>query len=442
MIRSLLLLIVVVVLMSSARSFLPDGAHYVAGDAGTALAFGFLVLAAVQSGELAAGVKLPRLTGYLLCGLACGPGAAGLVTPEMIASLKLVSSVAVGLIALTAGCELNLRHLRPRLRSVLLIVALSLALALGVTTVLAANLVGWLPFLAALTPAQRWAAALNLGVLFASLSPSVVLALLTESEAAGPLSETGLGVVVLADIAVIVLFGVAHSVAQQTFGGAGTSMSPVTQLSIEIFGSVAVGAAVALAILAWMRRVQRALVLFLLAVCIVAAEVGSRLHLDPLLICLAAGLLLQNVLGVSGEEIAHALEPASLPIFAVFFALAGAALDLSVLRSLWVAALVFAVARAATLTAGSIAGARLAKAEPVVQRWVPATLLPQAGVSVGLAELLARHFPTWGVGARALVLAVVTVNQILGPVLLRVALVKADEAGKRQSGEGEAAHGG
>jgi Kef-type K+ transport system membrane component KefB len=99
---------------------------------------------------------------------------------------------------------------------------------------------------------------------------------------------------------------------------------------------------VALAIRLWVRHVRRGLVLFILAVCVVAAEVGSRLHLDPLLINLAAGLILQNVLGVSGEEIAHALEPASLPIFAVFFALAGAGLDLAVVRTLWVAALAFA----------------------------------------------------------------------------------------------------
>lgn len=433
MIRSLLLLLVVVALMSSARSFLGPGA-VASSDAGTALAFGFLVLAAVQSGEIAAAVRLPRLTGYLLCGLACGPASANLVTAPMIGGLKLVSSVAVGLIALTAGCELDLRHLRPRLRSVLLVSAISLALCLGVTTALAGTLGSLLPFTRGLTGAQRWAVALNLGVLFASLSPSVVLALLSESRADGPVSETGLGVVVLADIAIIVLFGVSLSVAQQAFGAGAHEGSAAVRLAVEILGSVAVGGVAAVAIRLWVRRVRSGLVLFVLAVCVVSAEVGSRLHLDPLLINLAAGLILQNALKVSGEEIAHALEPASLPIFAVFFALAGASLDLAVVRTLWVAALVFVAARAGTLSLGALAGARLAGAEPVVRRWIPFMLLPQAGVSVGLAELLARGFPTWGAGARALVLAVVTVNQIVGPVALRAALQKADEVGKKAAG--------
>jgi Kef-type K+ transport system membrane component KefB len=429
-IRPLILLIIVVALMSSARSFLGPGAPS-GSDAGTALAFGFLVLAAIQSGEIAAVARFPRLTGYLLCGLACGPSAAGLLTTPMIAGLKLVSSVAVGLIALSAGCELDLRHLRPRLRSVVAVSGLSLVLALAAIAALVVAMAAWLPFLHGLSPPQRWAVALNLGVLIASLSPSVVLALLTESGAQGPVSETGLGVVVLSDIAVIVLFGVSSSVAQSVFGGGHGGLSPVAKLALELFGSVAVGAFVAVAIRLWVRRVRQGLVLFILAVCVVAAEVGSRLHLDPLLINLAAGLILQNVLGVSGEEVAHALEPASLPIFAVFFALAGAGLDLAVVRTVWVAALVFAAARGAALTAGAAAGARLAGAEPIVKRWVPFALLPQAGVSVGLAELLARHFPTWGGGARALVLAVVTLNLIVGPVLLRMALLRSGEVGKK-----------
>jgi len=432
MIRPLLLLIVVAVLMGSARSFLGPGASP-ASDSGTALAFGFLVLAAVQSGEIAAQMRLPRLTGYLLCGLACGPSATGLLTAPMISGLKLVSSVAVGLIALSAGCELDLKHLRPRLRSVVAISGLSLVLGLAVVTGLVVAMGAWLPFLRDLTSPQRWVVAFNLGVLIASLSPSVVLALLTESGAQGPVSETGLGVVVFSDIAVIVLFGIGSSAAQQVFGGAHDGVSPVTKLAIELFGSVTLGASLAVAIRLWVRPVQRGLVLFILAVCVVSAEVGSRLHLDPLLINLAAGLMLQNVLRVSGEEIAHALEPASLPIFAVFFALAGAGLDLAVVRTLWVAALVFAAARAAALSAGALAGARLARAEPVVRRWIPFALLPQAGVSVGLAELLARHFPAWGGGARALVLAVVTLNLIVGPVLLRMALLRSGEVGQKDA---------
>jgi Kef-type K+ transport system membrane component KefB len=438
-IRSALLLAVVVVLMASTRSFLPAGS--VAPDAGVALGFGFLVLAAVQAGNLFAGMRLPRLTGYLLCGLAMGPEAGGLLTPAMVTDLRLVSGVAIGLIALTAGSELNLRALRPRLRSVLLISLCALPLALVACTLLAWALAPHLPFLAPLAGAQRWTAALTLGVILASLSPAVAIAILTETASAGPLSEVTLGVVVIADLFVIVLFTSVSALGASVFGGAGEAgLSPFTSLAIEIFGSAGVGVLVALALAAVHRYARGHLALFILAACVVAAEVGSRLHLDSLIICLTAGVLLENVLGVGGAAISRALAPASLPIFAVFFALAGARLHLHDLRTLWPLALAFALARAASLMGGARLGAALAKADPAVRAWGPLGMVPQAGVSVGLAELVARHHPTWGPGARGLLLAVVTVNELVGPVLLRFALTRAGEAGRREGDAPAAEH--
>ena len=82
-------------------------------------------------------------------------------------------------------------------------------------------------------------------------------------------------------------------------------------------------------------------------------------------------------------------------------------------------------------------GAALGAADPDVRRWMPLSLISQAGVSVGLAELLARHFPTWGGGARTLVLSVVTLNELVGPVLFRLALTRAGEVGRRAPGAAE-----
>lgn len=435
MIRSLLMLGVVAALMASARSFMPTAD---AGDAGVALGFGFVLIAAMQAGDIFAALRLPRLTGYLACGMLFGPAVAGLLTPSMVSGLRLVNGVAVGLIALTAGSELNLKQLRPRLKAVTYVSGVALSLTL-ISTMLVLALINP-PFFAGLSTAQRWMAACSMGVLFASLSPAVVLAMLSENAAAGPVSEVALGVVVLADIVIIVLFAVVHALAAGMFaspGGGGHEMSPVVQLSIEIFGSMGVGLLVGLAIAAWYRVVKGHLALFILAVCVVSAEVGTRLHLDPLIINLTAGLLLENALGLRGAIIARVLEPAALPIFAVFFALAGAKLSLLDLRAMWGLALGFALLRAGALVAGGRWGAHLAGAEPRVKNWMPLVLVPQAGVSVGLAELLARHFPSWGVGANVLVMGVVTLNQFLGPVLLRLALVRADEVGKRAPGHAD-----
>ncbi len=436
MIRAALLLAVVVVLMASTRSFLPAG-DVTAANPGVALAFGFLVLAAVQTGNLFAALRLPRLTGYLLCGLAVGPDVAGLLTAETVSNLRLVSGVAVGLIALTAGSELNLGRLRPRMRSVLVTAALSLVIALAATTTLAGLLAPRLPFLAALSPTQRWTASLILGVIVASRSPAATLAIISETGSAGPVTESALGVVVLADFGIIVLFTIVNSLGVSVFGApTGASLSPVTQLGVEVFGSMGVGVLAGLAIAASHRFLRAHLALFILAVCVVAAEVGSRLHLDALIICLTAGLLLENALDVGGAAVAQALAPASLPIFAVFFALAGARLHLHDLAALWPVAIAFALVRAVALTGGTRLGMTLAATDPAVRKWAPLAMVSQAGVSVGLAELLGRHYPTWGAGARGLILAVVTLNELVGPVLLRLALSRAGEAGKRPEAGG------
>ncbi|MBL8601345.1 MAG: cation:proton antiporter [Myxococcales bacterium] len=438
MIRSVVLLLVTVALMASARSFLPD-AEAARSSAGVALGFGFLVIAAIQAGNIFAALKLPRLTGYLLCGLLVGPDVAALLTPGMVSNLRLVNGVAVGLIALSAGSELNLKSLRPRLKSVLMVSFIAVPAAMVGITLLVKLLGGQMPFLTALTATQQWTAALTLGVVLASLSPAVTIAILSETASAGPMSETALGVVVLADILIIVAFTVVHSLGASVFGvtaGAG-HLSPAMQLAIEIGGSIAVGSLVALSLAVYYRTVKKHFALVVLAVCVVAAEVGTRLHLDALLVCLTAGLLLENALGVGGATIAKTLAPANLPIFAVFFALAGAGLHVHDLKTLWPLALVMAAGRVASLFLGAQVGARLAATPDIVRRWLPLALVSQAGVSVGLAELLARHFPTWGPGARGLILAIVTVNEMVGPVLLRFGLTRAGEVGKR---EGEVEH--
>ncbi|MEI8255240.1 MAG: cation:proton antiporter [Deltaproteobacteria bacterium] len=434
MIRAIVLLTVTVVLMASARSFLPAGDVPIAAP-GVALGFGFIVLAALQTGTLFASMRLPRLTGYLLTGVLCGPEVGRLLTARMVEGLGVVNGVAIGLIALSAGVELNLSVIKPRLRSIAVIGAVALAFAMVATTLTTLLLAQRLPFLQGMNGTQRLAVAITLGVVFASLSPAVAIAILEETHSAGPVSESVLGVVVLADIAIIVLFAIVHSLAAGVFGVAAAAggMQPVMGVMIEVFGSMLVGVVVSIALALYIRRVKTRFALFVLAVCFVCAQVGAQLHLDVLIICLTAGLLLENVWKVKGETVHRALGPAVLPVFAVFFAVAGARLHVHELRVIGPLAVVFVAVRAGSLFAGARIGASMANAEPAVRRWMPFGTLPQAGVSVGLAVLIERHFTTWGGAARGLILSVITLNELIGPVLLRMALVRAGEAGKRKN---------
>jgi len=393
---------------------------------GPALGFALLLLAARQAGAALEALGLPRITGYLLCGLLAGPEVLGLVPAQTLRALRVVSGVAIGLIALSAGAELDLRALRPRLGAVLRVSLAAVPLAALATGALAVALGPRLPFIAALPPDRQWYAALTLGVVLASLSPAVTIALIAETRARGPLSETALGVVVIADMLIIVAFSLAHALD----GGGGAS--PVSRLALELGGSALAGTAVALAIAAFGRLAPRRLGPSAVLATLLVAELGGRAHLDPLLVCLCAGLLLSNALGLSGARLAQALAPATAPIYAVFFALAGAGMRLGALATLGPLALLFALTRAGALTLGARAGIALGEAPAAVRGGIALALVSQAGVSVGLAEMLARHFPRWGVDARVLVLAVVVLNELAGPVLFGLALRRAGEVGERE----------
>ncbi|MFO0557911.1 MAG: cation:proton antiporter [Polyangiales bacterium] len=429
MIRALLLLFVVVTLMANARAFVGNAEPPF--GSGVSLAFGFLVLAAYMAGEAIASLRLPKLTGYLFLGLACGPSATNLVTSSMIERLSLVNGVAVGLIALTAGGEINLVELRPRLRLLSRLTAFSVIAGIVVCTVSVMALSSWLTFLSEYTLAQRVSIALLLGVVLASLSPAVVLALLSEQRAAGALSSSMLGAVVLGEVAIVLCFALAHSLAAAMFGGHTSEISPGLALAIELGGSAVVGVIAGAILALYVRRVNKQIALFVVALCLVVAEVGARLHLDVVIVCLTAGLCLENFFGVRGHVLARELEPATVPIFAVFFSVAGARLDLSLLAALMPIALTIAAVRALSFVAASYAATRVAGVEPTVRRWVVAGLLPQGGVSVGLAGMIASHFSGWGRGAASLALAVIAINQVIGPIITRLAVVSTGEAGQR-----------
>src|SRR5690606_16783072 len=128
---NLLLVLALGGLMHAARSFQDAGSI-----AGTTLAFGFVLLVAFFAGGLSAGVRLPKITGYMIAGIVVGPAVIGLLTPEMVRDLELVDGVAIAMIALTAGNELDLKAFRPLMRSIYWITLLAVvgtAVLLGIT---------------------------------------------------------------------------------------------------------------------------------------------------------------------------------------------------------------------------------------------------------------------------------------------------------------------
>ncbi|HEX8434233.1 cation:proton antiporter, partial [Archangium sp.] len=320
-----------------------------ASGTSVALAAGGLLLCGLFAGKVAKGLGLPRLTGYLLIGVAVGPYALGFIPGAGVKGLELVKGLAVSLIALVAGTELQLGLIR---RVGAKVAALCVAVC-GLTFVVIFGalfaLKPVLPFLAAMTVPQALAVSALVSTVVVSFSPTVTIAIVQETSARGSFTEFLMALVIIGDLLVMVAFALAAGLTRASFGGGLDVGGLLGGVGWELFGSVLVGGVLAVVVLLYMRRVKRELPLFLVGLSFVSAEAGARMHLSPLLVSLAAGALIANLDEREGQRIHHAIQQAGLPVFALFFAAAGAGLKLDALVTVGPAAMLLVVLRAVAI---------------------------------------------------------------------------------------------
>ncbi len=415
-------------LMQAARSFAPGVAH--AG--GTELAFGFLLLAAYFTGKLFNQVGLPKLTGYICAGIITGPSVLDLVEKPMTMQLKLVGGVATAILALEAGAELNLRSMRAQFGT---IIRITVVAVFGTMFVLCGTLLALrplVPFLGALPFEHAVAVSACMSIALSAQSPAVVMALIGETRADGPLTRMILTLVVVADLAIIVSYGIASSAATSVVSGNVNFYDAVGGIGWEVFGSIGVGIFIGFMLGLFLIYINKGVGLFTVMMCFIVAEIGYAIHLDPLIIALTAGLWMENVSRADARHLVRQFGQASLPVYLVFFALAGAKLELSVLFNLLVPVAIIVITRGSSFFVGCRLATRGPTVDPVVRRMAWFGLVPQAGLALALAELVRRTFPAFGDAAFALVVGVVATNELVAPVILRVALLRSGEAGRRE----------
>lgn len=425
--RSLLAIGGITALTYATRSFVPRGA-LVTGS-GAALAFGFLLIVAVQFAHICDALKMPRLTGYILAGMLFGPEMLGLLAAKMLPDLALVKGTAVGLIAFLAGCELNIRRLRPRLRAIGTTALLTMTGAALLLFLLMFAVTGIVPVTATMSLAERLVVALITANILAAFSPAVVVGIIAETKSSGPLSEAALSIVVIADLIIVITYAVSSAIGHGVFPSAAGGGGGLALLVPHIFGSIAAGTIAGGMLAFYVARVGTRSGIFTFAILFISAEAGAALHLNPLLVGLTAGLLLENLTPIGGEQLAHAIESVSMPTFAIFFAVVGAEVQIQAFLHTAPFAIGAALVRATGIYAGARLAGRLVNMDAVFTRRLAVGLMPQAGVAIALAALLLADFSPWGRVMGTIVLGTIIVNQLVGPVLFRNAIIAAGEAG-------------
>jgi Kef-type K+ transport system membrane component KefB len=390
--------------------------------------FGILLLTADTFGALAHDLRVPRLLGYLVAGLALGPSIAGIVPAGVLEDLGMMKRLAVGLIAVLAGAELRISDLRQRGRVIALILTLQTVFVLTAviaTTLLAAR---WIPFLDELSATSAFFIALLFAVMLTVNSPMVTLALLTETGAKGPLSRTTLGVVLVADVVVILLFTGSFSLAQASLGGGAAGAGGILghllwEVSKAVLAGVVVGGIMSL----HLHFVKRELVVFAVVVVFATAGAAEALHFELLLSLVIAGFLVENVAPVRAEPLVETLHQAAVPVFVVFFAMTGAELRIEEFAAFWPIVVALVLVRLVAVFGSGRLGGRWAGAEPVVTRYGWTGLVPQAGVALGLAATVADRLPAVGLSLQTITVGIIAINQALGPILFRRGLERAGE---------------
>lgn len=438
-----MLFLLVVLAWVSERALLPLG-DVSAGQVPVAL--GFLLLAAFLLGELVVPLKLPRISGYLLAGLIFGPDALGLVNEQSLESLKVIDSLALTFIALSAGGELQIDELKKGRRIIFsALVALVLVVFFGSTLLFMAAR-PLFAFTRELSGRELWVMAAVLGAIATARSPASAIAIIKELKARGPFTEVALGLTVAMDILAIVVFALVVSAGDAFLAGTGLDSRYIFGLLTEIGSSLALGTALGFALAAWLKRVDSHHLITVFLVAIVVSEAahalhhgldhyfGLSFHLEPMLICIAMGFVVRNF-SSQGDRFLHVIEKGGLLIFTLFFALAGASLDLVVLRQTWMIAVLLVAIRFGCIQVGASLGARAAGAPRVYRKYLGFTFITQAGVSLGLAKAVEARFPGWGAAVATLAVASISINQLIGPVFFKTALTAAGETGKDSASE-------
>ena len=372
-------------------------------------------------------LKLPGVVGYLIIGLILGPSVLNVFKFSLLEQLDIFTSVTLSFVAFIIGSELKMSTLKSMGRGITVITLLE---SFGAFLVVATGVY-------LLTKKVHYA--LVLGALAPASAPAGTVAVLEESKAKGRLTSTIYAVVGLDDGLAVMIFAVFLAVAKLSFTG--ESISVVSVLAgpmIEILGSILLGAIVGILTGYFIRRFFRSESLLAVTVgaILLCAGVAEHFGFSLILANLTLGLVFVNVFPVENKKSYSRIKSISLPIYIIFFFVAGAHLQLGLLPSIGLLGLIYIVCRIIGLMGGAYLGGVISKQSPIIRNYLGFGILSQAGVAIGLAVLAGRDFEFLGeqgmkfAGVVVTIIAASTiVFEIIGPIGAKFAVTRAGEAG-------------
>ena len=367
-------------------------------------------------------IHLPNVTAYLVGGLLVGPSVLGLLPQDAVASLSVLTDVALGFIAYSIGAEFRLSYLR-QIGSKPIVITLFEGLCAVALVDVALIAMGFpLPL------------CLMLGAIAAATAPAATLMVVRQYKARGPVCSMLLPVVAMDDALCLMAFSISSAIAAAIYSGeALTVQSMLISPLLQIAGSLLLGAGIGLvqALAARFFHSRGNMLSLTIAAVLGGLALCEMWDLSSLLVCMMIGAVMIN-LSPASNKIIEQCDRFTPPLFMLFFVLSGADLNLSVLPTVGLLGVSYLLFRSLGKWVGAFIGSSLVKAEPNVRKYLGYTLLPQAGVAIGMTQLAMQVIPEYGVTVRAVILAGTLVYELVGPVITKVALTRAGEIAPAQ----------
>ncbi|MBO8152778.1 MAG: cation:proton antiporter [Candidatus Marinimicrobia bacterium] len=409
---------------------------------GVLILFGIGVIGGILSATVAKKLKVPQVLGYILTGIIIGGSGLNIVTSEDIIRLRQFNYFALGIIGFLVGSEISFATFKKYARQFSAILfgegLLAFALVCIAVTLVLNRITG------------NFQVSLAAGIVFAAIAsatdPASTISVLWEYRTAGILTTTIIAIVALDDALAMTLYGIGTSVAQLLSGSGGEIERQIINIGVELFGSIGLGVFAGFIVDRVVRKSSQHEMITAVAIGIILLLIGVcvRYDMDVILAAMAMGITVVNLSPKRSKELINRINAFSTPIYVLFFVLVGSRLTIGKMPGwLWLIVGLYVVLRSTGKMVGAWLGAKISKAEMVVQKYTGLTLFAQGGVAIGLSIMASGHLANVKVaGELALgdvvifgVTATTFIVQIIGPPLVKLAVSYAGEVGKKVTEE-------
>jgi Kef-type K+ transport system membrane component KefB len=383
---------------------------------------GIILIAGLLIGKIVSFLKLPEVTGYLIAGVLVGPSVLGLIPLEAASSFSAISEIALGFIAYSIGSEFRFSHVKEMGQEVVLIT---------VFQVFGSVLFVYLSMHFIFNQSASFS--IVLAAIASATAPAATIMVIRQYKAKGPLVDTLLPVVALDDAFGIIIFGICITIAKALLNkGTNISiakiiLSPFVEIILAVV--IGIGIGVILSIVANKAKGSDQLLNISTAAIFISVGISTRMNISPLLVCMCSGAAVANIIPNSkSKRVSSIVDRFTPPVFVAFFTVAGVELNISLLKSVGMMGIVYILARMFGKILGANLGAKLAHSPTVVQKYLGYTLVPQAGVAIGLALVAETTLPhPYGSQIRTIVLSATVIYELIGPLMTKIAIFKAGE---------------